>query len=313
MRFIADAVRLCAAVAGLTVVGSMANAAAPVPAGKRAMLSLNIEVDGAGQRVSKSNGIDMSWSTRRRLEARIEVVADAPGKFSQANAAAQGAAYKQSTSMEALQKEAQKCGADDTACQMAVAMKMMETDDAKQAMQQAVVAQSAPARYQLWKPAAKGGRADVKAEYKEQWDGVFLTASREVRNCKIDLPAVSALSAEARDNLAAGFRGLSVEIDTQTGKNWLMAAMAFFAQGEVKCHINDGGRVSDKRENKTLNFNAPIDTKSNGGWVAGGTPAGAAIARGELNFDTKPDAQAQSGVSVTAPLKVKMRWELTPL
>lgn len=26
-----------------------------------------------------------------------------------------------------------------------------------------------------------------------------------------------------------------------------MAAMVFYAQGEVKCHINDGGRVSDER------------------------------------------------------------------
>jgi hypothetical protein len=279
---------------------------------------LNIQIDGAAQRTVKSDGVDVKWSTHRVLDAKVELVAQKAEGQSAANIKGQVAsAFKPSADMAALQKEAQMCK-QDTACQMAIAMKMMETDDAKQLMQQSEAAQQAPPRYQPWATPPKGGRVDVKVEYQEQWDGIFLTASREVRNCKVALSPASSnagtLSAKDRGTLADGLKGLNLEIDTQTGKSWLMLVVASYAAGETQCHINDGGRVSDERENKTLSFNPPIDMESTGGWVEGSAASGATLARGEMNFDTKTDAHSLTGLmSVTAPLKVKIRWELTPL
>ena len=304
----------CVVAAGLAAIGSPAHAGAPAPAGKRALLSLTIQVDGAGQRVAKSDGTNVKWSTHRLLDAKVELVAAKAEGTSAADIKGQvAAAYKPSADMAALQKEAQKCKPDDTACQMEIAMRMMETDDAKNLMRQSEAAQEAPARYQPWKTPSKGGRVEVKAEYQEQWDGVFLTASREERNCKLALPSAT-LAAKDRASLEDGVKGVNLEVDTQTGKSSLMLVVVSYALGELKCHIDDGGRVSDESESRTMSFKPPIDFDSTGGWVQGSAVADATISRGELNFDTRPEAHALTGMmSVTAPLKVKIRWQLTPL
>ena len=316
MRSLAFVLHVCV----LTVIGSTALAAAPMPAGKKALLSLNIQIDGAGQRASKSDGVDVKWSTHRMLEAKVELVAakaEGQSDASIKDQIAAAATYQQSAAMAALQKEAAKCKPNDTACQMEIAMKMMDTDEGQKMMQQSDAANDAPPRYQHWTVPSKG-RIEVKAEYQEQWDGVFLTASREVRNCKIALsPAATgagALTTKDLDTLKEGLKGLDLEIDTRTGKNSLLLAVGSYAAGELKCHINDGGRIEDEHENKAMTFKPPIDLDATGGWVEGRVAAGPAIARGELNVDTKPEAHSLTGMmSVTAPLKVKIRWELNPL
>jgi hypothetical protein len=324
MPSLAFVVRVCAMAAVLAATGSAANAAAPVPVGKRALLTLNIQIDGAGQRASRSDGIDVKWSTHRVLDAKVELVAAKAQGTSAADVKGQVAAasgYKPSADLAALQKEAEKCKPNDTACQMAIAMKMMDTDDAKKMMQQDQAAQAAAPRYQTWETAPNSGKVEATGEYQEQWDGVFLTASREVRNCKSAFPGTptgttsgTAIAAKDRETLQTGLKGNSVEIDTQTGKSSLLLVVASYVAGELKCHINDGGRVSDERDNKTLSFRPPLDTTSTGGWVTGGVAAGAAISRGEVTLLTKADAQSITGMmSVTAPLKVKIRWELVPL
>jgi hypothetical protein len=276
---------------------------------------LTIQIDGAGQRASKSDGVDVKWSRHSQFEAKVEMVAHAARGTSEAAAMSQSAsAYKPSSAMEALQNESSKCKQDDTACQMAVAMKMMETDDAKALMAQAEDANKASPRFQSWQLASKGRQPEIKAEYLEQWDGVFLTASKEVRNCKVALPATAALSAKDRETLVDGLKGVNLEVDTQTGKSSLLAAMVLYVGGELKCHIDDGGRVSDESESKAMSFSPPVDGKSTVGWIAGSSVSGAAIARGEMSIDTKAEAHSLTGMmSVTAPLKIKIRWELTSL
>jgi len=301
------------ATVSLVMAGSAAMAAAPAPVGKRALLTLNIQVDGAGQRSVRSDGTDVKWSTQRTFEAKIELVADKPQGMSIAGATGQAP----SAGLQALQKEAENCRENDMECQMALVAKMMESDDVAKLMQQAQGTQAASGRYQSWKVPEKGGRIDVKGSYQEQWDGVFLTASREVRNCKHSGSAATnpSLAAKDREALETGLKGLTIETDTQTGKGWLMPVVGSYINGERVCQINNGGRASTEREAKALVLVQPKDLKSSaGGWLEGASATGTTIARGEMTFATPSEARALTGVmSVTAPLNVKVRWELVPL
>jgi hypothetical protein len=288
----------CAFVAGLT---ALSHAAPPVAVGKRALLTLNIQIEGAGARVDKKEGVDIQWSTKRVLDAKIEMVAMKPQTMS----AAAGAP----ADLTALAKEAEKCKPEDTACQMAVAMKMMAA--------QGGGAGATTPRYQAWKAAAKGSRLEVTADYQEQWDGVFLTGARETRTCRAVFKGSTtnpATSAKDRESLRTGLDGLNLEVDTETGKSSMMQTFGSYVTGEKKCRINDAGRVFDENETSSLTFFPPLDTKANGGWLAGGVATAPAISRGELNHTTKTDSQTMAGLmSVTTPLKVKIRWEMVPL
>ena len=105
-----------------------------------------------------------------------------------------------------------------------------------------------------------------------------------------------------------------MEVDTLTGKSSLQMVAASYVAGELMCHINDGGRISDERENKNLLLVPRLELDATGYWLAGGTAVSPAISRGEVNFVTASEARSLTGMmSVTAPLKVKIRWELTPL
>ena len=221
MRFLA-ASRLCAMVTGLVAIGPMANAGAPMPVGKRAMLSLSIQIDGAGQHASKSDGVDVKWSAHRTFDAKVELAAEKASSTSVGDVKGQvAAAAHLSTDMQALQKQAKQCQPDDMACQMELAAKMMETDDAKKMVQQAQAAQGAPDRYQSWKAPAKAGQVQVRADSMDQWDGVFLTGSREERHCKISgvYPGGNAAAAaKNRETMEGGVKGLQVAVDTQTAR-----------------------------------------------------------------------------------------------
>lgn len=314
MPSLISATRFLAIATGLVLTTSAVNAAAPVAVGKRALLTLKIEIDGAGNRVSRSDGVDVKWSTRRVLEAKVELVAGAMKGTSAADIKDQVAAATAGPSarLAALQKEAEKCKQGDTACQMAIAMKMMETDEAKGIQAREEAAQAAPPRFQTWE-APKAGRVEVTAEYQEQWDGVFLTASREVRTCK-SAYAGPANVVKDRETLQTGLRAVDVEVDTKTGTSALLMVVGSFVAGDLKCHINDGGRVFDERDNKSLGFAPPFDHDATAGWMAGGLATPSAISRAEVNYATKPEARSITGMmSVTAPLKVKVRWELVPL
>jgi hypothetical protein len=319
MRSFTFAARVCALAAGLIVTASPATAATPAAAGKRALLTLNIQIDGAGERVSRSDGVSVKWTTHRVLNAKVELVAEKAQGTASADVKAQVAAAAEnqpSADMVALQKEIEKCK-DNTACQMAVAMKMAQTDDAKKMMAQDEAAQAAPPRYQTWQALPKTGRVEATGEYQEQWDGVFLTASREVRTCKSAYSSAApnaATTVKDRETLQTGLTGVRVEVDTRTGTSSLLMVAASFVAGELKCHINDGGRVSDERENRNLSLVPNLNLDSTGYWLAGGSAVGPAISRGDVNFTTKSEARSITGMmSVSAPLGVKIHWELTPL
>jgi hypothetical protein len=311
--------RLCAVAAGLVVSGSIANAAAPVADGKRALLTLNIQIDGAAERVSRSDGVNVKWTTLRTLNAKVELAAEKAQGTSAADVKGQvaaAAAYQPSNDMVALQKEIEKCKGD-TGCQMAVAMKMSQTDDVKKMQAEDEARQAAAPRYQTWQAAPKGGRMEATGEYREQWDGTFLTASKEVRTCKSAYSSAApnaATAAKDRETLQTGLKGVRVEVDTRTGKSSLLMVVAPFVAGQLKCHINDGGRVFDENDNTSLSWIPKLDLDSTGYWLAGGAALGPAISRGDLNFVTKSEARSITGMmSVTAPYKVKIHWELSPL
>ena len=319
MRSFTFAACVCALAGGLVATGSVATAAIPAAAGKRALLTLNIQIDGAGERVSRSDGINVKWTTHRVLNAKVELVAEKAQGTASADVSAQAAAAganQPSADMVALQKEIEKCK-DNTACQMAVAMKMAQTDDAKKMMAQDEAAQAAPPRYQTWQPLPKTGRVEATGEYREQWDGEFLTASREVRTCTSAYSSAAPNAATAvkdSETLQTGLKGVRVEVDTRTGKSSLLMVAASFVSGDLKCHINDGGRVFDERDNKSLSVVPNLNLDSTGYWLAGGSAVGPTISRGDVNFATKSEARSITGMmSVTAPLKVKIHWELTPL
>ena len=65
-----------------------------------------------------------------------------------------------------------------------------------------------------------------------------------------------------------------------------------------------------------MSFAPPLDTKKNSGWIAGSAASGTTLARGEVAFTTSPESQsaesASQSTTLSAPLKVKLRWELTP-
>jgi hypothetical protein len=306
--------RACALTTGLLV--TAAQAAAPAAIGQKALLTMSIQVEGAGTRVSKSDGVDVKWSTRRALDVKMEMVATKLQNISAA-AVGDGTKIEVPQDLAALQKESEKCKPDDTACQMAIAMKMMNSQGGQKMIADGEAQAAKPPRFQTWNPAPKGGRLEVTGDYQEKWDGIFLTASKEVRDCKAAFSGATtnpALAARDRETLKLGLQGNHVEVDTQTGKSSLMLVIGSYVVAESRCHINDGGRKFDENENKNLLFAPPLETSKTGGWVAGGTAAGTAISRGELNFVTKPDGQSMTGMmSVTAPMKVRIRWELVPL
>ena len=76
---------ICGLFAGLTQ-------AAPAPAGRKAFLTVSVEIDGSGARASKSEGVDVKWSTRRRLSAKVELVAEKATSAGMADIKAQAAA-----------------------------------------------------------------------------------------------------------------------------------------------------------------------------------------------------------------------------
>ncbi|MEQ1581202.1 MAG: hypothetical protein ABL964_11465 [Steroidobacteraceae bacterium] len=304
------ALTICGLFAGLTA------QAAPAPAGKKAFLTVNVEIDGSGAHASKSDGVDVKWSTRRRLSAKVELIAEKATTTGMADAKAQAAAVtRPGGDMQAMQKKVEKCG-DNQACQMAAAMEMMQSADGQKMIAQARAADAASPRYQIWKVVPKAKALDLKLEYAEQWDGVFLTASRETRTCKISLASAAALGAKAREQVEQGLSGFAVEVDTQTGSSSLLAGIAAYAPGELQCHINDGGKVFDERSATMMSFAPPLDTKTNGGWIAGSASSGTTLARGDAAFTTSPGSQsaesASQSTTISAPLKVKLRWELTP-
>lgn len=300
----------------LSLFAGLTAEAAPARAGQKAWLTVDVEIDGAGTHASKSDGVDVKWSTRRRLSAKVELVAEQATSTGIADAKAQAAAAtRPGGDLQAMQDKVEKCG-EDQGCQMAAAMELMQSADGQKMIAQAQAAHSAAPRYQIWKVVPKAKALDVKLEYAERWDGVFLTAGRETRTCKLSLASAASLSAKAREQIEQGLSGLTVEVDTRTGSSSLLAGIAAHVPGELQCHINDGGKVFDERSAKIMSFAPPLDTKKNGGWIAGSPASGKTLAQGEAAFTTRLESRsaesASQSMTLSAPLKVKLRWELTP-
>jgi hypothetical protein len=278
--------------------------------GQRALLSIDLEIEGSGERVIKSDGSDVKWSTHRTFKGSVELAALKPETVSMVDAAGMRD-FKPSENLQELQEESGECGEEDMACQMAAAMKMMQDPQMQELLQQGMSQAQAPARYQRWEVAANGGNARAEGSWQETWDCVFMTAVREERNCKLSAPTTG--KPLDHDTLARGLQALNLELDTETGKSSLMLALAPSAEGEIACRERSGGPEILTNETRHVVFTVPIDGEISN-WVPG-TPSGSAIAQGELNFETPAEMHADhiAMMTIHAPLKIRLRWSMALL
>lgn len=298
-----------AVVVSLSCLASAAMAQTAAPKGQRALLTLNVQVDGTAEVHSRANGIDLTWKTNRTFDAKFEMTADAASSAGQTPAAQ--AALQPNNDMMAIQKKIEACG-DNQACQMAVAAEMMQSKDVQAQIKKA---SSGEVRYQTWRVVENSARNEVKASYREDFDGVFLTATREESKCQFVGPVLTggALSAKDRETLLLGTRGIAVEIDLQAKTSQVLLSLVGQLQGDGQCTESIGSKSTQHRQSKSVAI-LPRAKKDNQGWVDGGIASAAVLARGENTFEMERGSTAVgSNLPDKPPLKVKVRWELTKL
>lgn len=299
----------CAISLSLSCLAFAAHAQTAAPKGQRALLTLNVQVDGAAEVHSRANGIDVVWKTNRTFDAKFEMTADAASTAGQTPAAQ--TSLQPNGDMMAIQKKIEACG-DNQGCQMAVAAEMMQSKDVQAQIKKATAGE---VRYQSWRVVEKSNRNEIKASYTEDFHGVFLTATREESKCKFVGPVLAngALSAKDRETLLLGTQGIAVEVDLQAKTNQLLLSLVGNLQGQGECTESIGSKSTQEKATKSVSI-LPMAKKDNQGWVAGGISTGAVLARGDTTFEMDRGSTAVgSNLPDKPPLKVKVRWELTKL
>jgi hypothetical protein len=296
----------------LSCIAATAHGQTAAAKGQRALLTVNIQVDGASERHSRSEGVDITWKTTRTYDAKFEMTAAAATTASRTPAGRlPDASLQPNADMLAIQKKIEACG-DNSGCQMAVAAEMMQSQEIQAQMKKAG---SAAPRYQSWEVVDKGSRTEVRATYVEEWHGVFLTATREETKCKLLAPVLAGgtLSAQDRETLLLGSQGIAVEVDLQSKTNQLLLSLGAHAQGDMQCTNSIGSKSEQVREAKRAMI-LPTYKKDTEGWIAGGTSTNTTLARGESTFDMeRGSTELGANLPPTPPLKVKVRWELNRL
>lgn len=294
----------------LSCLASTAIAQTAAPKGQRALLTLNVQVDGTAALQSRASGIDVNWKTKRVFDAKFEMTADAASTAGQTPAAQ--ASLQPNNDMMAIQKKIEACG-DNQGCQMAVAAEMMQSKDVQAQIKKATAGE---VRYQSWRVVEKSPRNEVKATYSEDFHGIFLTATREETKCTFVGPVLAggALSAKDRETLLTGTKGITVEVDLQSKTNQLLLSLVGNMQGQGQCTESVGSKSTPPASAmKSVNV-LPFVKKDNQGWVDGGTSTASVLARGDTTFDMERGPTAVgSNLPDKPPLKVKVRWELTKL
>jgi hypothetical protein len=309
---------LCSTLAPVLLSAAANPAAADllVDAGQRAMLIVNITVEGKVEQPKGYRDEVVKWSTQRAFKASVEMVADKAQTMSYSDiAGGQGGAGQ--AVLADIQKQAEACG-DDQACQMQVAMQMMNSP----ALQQSV---NAPPRYQAWRAVEGGSRVDVSGSYEETLHTVFYTAARETTDCTLTAPKVSPeltsngatsgenWSKQSRETLENSARSFIVEVDG-SGKTGVLNINSVLGVGfgDIKCvqNIGSGPESSHHSTNPTL---LPVGEASMPIQVPGLAAGNAVIASGSGSLERSQKVNnlgAGFAGDVVAPLKVAVRWEL---
>jgi hypothetical protein len=318
---------LLGASAILTLGSIPSSAAVPAaPKGERAVLTVHFSVHGEGDKpFSQYKGQGTKWATSRSFQASVELEAQKPTQQGLASAATPGPddpTMAMARAGEELQKQMEECPENDMNCQMALAMKLANSPQMA-ALNKVTADQSKqPKRYQIWE-SIKTSKPEIKSTYEEHWETIFYTAAKEVTICKLVGPAITpelqkdtSLNWEQqnREQLEVSGRALRVEVDTETGGNWLLLpAVGMFA--DKKCSLDIAGGVDHTRESANVTI-FPETWLQSIKWLEGTTPsANGVIASGHKQLSVEHDLGnigqlANGGASIKFPVEVSVDWEL---
>jgi len=302
------------------VVASPASSDVLVDEGQHALLSVSITVEGNVEKSTGQRDEVVKWSTQRAFEATVEMIAERADTGSVAGSVG-GKGGAQEAMLGDLQKKLEACG-QDQACQMQVAMQMMNTP----AMQETI---NAPPRFQAWQPANDNARLKASGSHKETIHTVYYTGAREVTDCTLTAPKISpavtdhdptlggTLSKQNREILENSARAFIVEVDGAEKTGVLIAGGAVgMGYGDIECvqNLGSGARTTHHSTNETL---LPTVQGSPSLQVPGTAAGDNVIASGSGSFELSQKIMAMGeafpGDGVVAPLKVVMRWELKRL
>ena len=302
------------------ILASSASSDVLVDAGQHALLSVSITVAGSVEKRTGHRDEVVKWSTQRTFEATAEMVAERPDTGSVAGSVG-GKGGAQEAMLGDLQKKLEACG-QDQACQMQVAMQMMNTPAAQQTV-------NAPPRFQAWQPVKDSARHKASGSHEETIHTVYYTGTREVTDCTLTAPKISPELAKGgaahvdlatqqnRETLEGGARAFIVEVNGADNTGVLIAAGAVgMGYGDIKCIQQMGStpRTTHHSTNETL---LPSVQGGSSLQVSGTAAAGNVIASGSGSFELDQEILAMGEAfpmaDLVAPLKVVIRWELKKL
>jgi len=311
--------RCLALITGLMAGAAPAVADVLVEPGQRALLTVNVTVEGKVEQPQGHRDEVVKWSTQRAFEAAVEMVAQKAEKMRLPGSPG-GQGGDQQAFLADLQKQAEACG-QDQACQMRVAMQMMNSPGLRESV-------DAPPRYQAWRAREDDARVEVTGSHAETLHTVFYTAARETTDCTLTAPRISPeltqgaaasgqdwnrLSREALENSARSF---VVEVDGSgnTGVLYINSPLGV-GFGDTRCtqDIGSGPETSHHSTNPTL---LPAGEMTFPLQVSGSAAGGAVIASGGGTFaaqQTLNNLGVGFAVDAVAPLTVTVRWALKKL
>jgi hypothetical protein len=298
----------------------LANAFAGEPAaeGTRALLTVSLSIEGAGEKPFGKKDEVVRWSTKRSYKTSIELIAEKPEQMSLNAVSADGAGAVPQEYTD-LAKQAEACG-QDQACLMRMAMQMANSEQVKKA-------KDVPKRYQLWKADDDAVPTQSSVSYEDKSYSLFYVSGPEIVECTLTAPLLSPelkstdAGAQAtidqynRDLLVDIARAFVVETDAETGTSKLNVPGLSAGFGDEKCAETIGGRtdIHHRSTNGTLlpagELKVPLVVEGKGSGI-GMIGSGSQVIEGNVVLTDVPGA---FGNDLTVPLKATVNWELKKL
>jgi hypothetical protein len=274
------------------------------------VLVYSINIEGDFEHRSGHRDEYYKWSTRRKLEASLELLADKPQK--QSRLFPEGAAAPQTPDQgyQDMAKQMEACPKNDTACQMQLAMKMMGSDYMQQQIKASEDMQQVPERYQSWHPHA-GTRVDAKVAYDDHREEVYYTAGREYHDCHLAVQdPLSDLGRKFLDGMA---RNISIEVDVQTGRQRMLIPYTGDVPGQSTCLEGMGSNKANmekRQQDEFVHFFPKMDVAAGlEGDASGADPA--VISSGEQTVEGVVGNITGFTSQREAPVRITVRWKLT--
>jgi hypothetical protein len=285
----------------------------PSPKGQRALLEYSIAIEGEFEHRSGHRDEFYKWSTRRLLEAKVEMQATEPRKQSrlfpkdeQTAAAMKGP----DQDYRDLAKQMEACPKGDTDCQMQLAMKMMNSNYMQQQNKASQAMEKTPERYQTWQP-VQGGKLEAKVKYEDHREEVYYTAGREYHDCR--LVAQDPLSDVGRKVLDGMAQAFLVEVDAQTRQQRALIPFTGDLPGQSTCLEGMGSNKANRKKSQQdeyLHFFPKMDVAAGlDGKAPGSDPA--VISSGEQTIEGVVPNLSGFTSQREVPVRVTVRWKLT--